>query len=43
MPQIRITKAQKKWLESESSRTGETQTTVIRLLIQEKIDKESKK
>jgi predicted DNA-binding protein len=43
LPQIRVTKDQKKWLEYECQRTGENQTTVIRKLIQEKIDyKENK-
>jgi hypothetical protein len=36
---IEITKPQSDWLEAEKSRTGNTTATLIRTLIQEKIDK----
>ena len=40
---IRITEAQRKWLEAEQERTGNTFAVLIRNLIQEKITEIEKK
>jgi hypothetical protein len=38
----KITEAQRKWLETEKKRTGNQFATIVRNLIQEKINKEEK-
>lgn len=35
-----ITKKQREWVENEMKRTGESQASVMRKLIQDKLDKE---
>ena len=40
---IKITPEQNEWLLSEAVRTGNTRATIIRLMIQEKVEKKAKK
>ena len=40
---MKLTKGQGEWIEREVIRTGEAKTTIVRTLIQAKIDSESEK
>lgn len=41
IPIVQPTKNQRKWLDKEKERTGNTESSIIRSLIQEKIDRET--
>ena len=43
LPMIKLTEPQHQWLLSEQKRTGQTKTSIVRSLIQDKVDKEKEK